>query len=92
MGVIYHAHARFLDRKQGRVTVPAPVDPGTPNAPWWYDYIASKALAQAGFTAIMYPPVSKTQSGHPTLSPVTPGENPPLRARSSLSPSRRGSA
>ena len=50
----------------GRVTVPAPVDPGTPNAPWWYDYIASKAhgLAQAGFTAIMYPPVSKTQSGH----------------------------
>ena len=37
MGVIYHAHARFLDRKQGRVTVPAPVDPGTPNAPWWYD-------------------------------------------------------
>jgi alpha-amylase len=66
MGVIYHAHARFLDRKQGRVTVPAPVDPGTPNAPWWYDYIAGKAhaLAQAGFTAIMYPPVSKTQSGH----------------------------
>ena len=66
MGVIYHAHARFLDRKQGRVTVPAPVDPGTPNAPWWYDYIAGKAhqLAQVGFTAIMYPPVSKTQSGH----------------------------
>jgi alpha-amylase len=66
MGVIYHAHARFLDRKQGRVTVPAPVDPGTPNAPWWYDYIAGKVqeLAQVGFTAIMYPPVSKTQSGH----------------------------
>jgi len=66
MGVIYHAHARFLDRKRGRVTVPAPVDPGTPDAPWWYDYIASVAhgLAQAGFTAIMYPPVSKTQSGH----------------------------
>ena len=50
MGVIYHAHARFLDRKRGRVTVPAPVDPGTPDAPWWYDYIAAKAhgLAQAG--------------------------------------------
>ena len=33
--------------------------------PWWYDYIAAKAheLAQAGFTAIIYPPVSKTQSG-----------------------------
>jgi len=66
MGVIYHAHARFFTRKQGKVTVPAPVDPGTPNVPWWYDYIADKAqdLAQVGFTAIMYPPVSKTQSGH----------------------------
>ncbi len=66
MGVMYHAHARFLDRKQGRVTVAAPVDPGTPHAPWWYDYIAGKALAlaRAGFTAIMFPPVSKTQSGH----------------------------
>lgn len=66
MGVIYHAHARFFDRKIGRVTVPAPVDPGTPNAPWWYDYIASKTeeLAQVGFTAILFPPVSKTQSGH----------------------------
>jgi alpha-amylase len=65
MGVIYHAHARFFDRKQGKVTVPAPVDPRTPDAPWWYDYIAGKAreLAQVGFTAIMYPPVSKTQSG-----------------------------
>ena len=52
------------------MTVPAPVDPGTPNAPWWYDYIAGKAHAswrRLGFTAIMYPPVSKTQSGrYPT--------------------------
>ena len=65
MGVIYHAHCRFFDRKLGKVTVPAPSDPRTPDVPWWYDYIASKAhgLAQAGFTAIMYPPVSKTQSG-----------------------------
>ena len=66
MGVIYHAHARFLDRKQGKVTVPAPIDATTPHVPWWYDYIAAKAheLAQAGFSAILYPPVSKTQSGH----------------------------
>jgi alpha-amylase len=65
MGVIYHAHARFLDRKGGRVTVAAPIDANTPNAPWWYDYIAGRAfeLAQVGFTAIMFPPVSKTQSG-----------------------------
>jgi alpha-amylase len=65
MGVIYHAHARFLDRKLGKVTVAAPTDPRTPDAPWWYDYIAGKAneLAQTGFTAILYPPVSKTQSG-----------------------------
>ncbi len=69
MGVIYHAHARFMDRKLGKVTVPAPADARTPDAPWWYDYIAAKAheLAQIGFTAIMYPPVSKTQSGrYPT--------------------------
>jgi alpha-amylase len=66
MGVIYHAHARFFDRKLGKITVPAPIGPHMANVPWWYDYIAGKAheLAQAGFTVIMYPPVSKTQSGH----------------------------
>jgi alpha-amylase len=65
MGVMYHAHARFMDRKQGKITVPAPIDPTTPHVPWWYDYIAAKGqeLAEVGFTAIMYPPVSKTQSG-----------------------------
>src|SRR3954468_14458341 len=66
MGVAYHAHARFLDAHHNRVTVPAPVDPGTPNAPWWYDWIAANVrdLKHAGFTAIMFPPVCKTQSGH----------------------------
>jgi len=65
MGVAYHAHARFLDRHGNRVTVPAPVDPDTPGAPWWYDWIAinAAALRRAGFTAILYPPVCKTQSG-----------------------------
>ena len=66
MGVAYHAHARFLDRQGRRITVPAPVDPQTPTAPWWYDWIAMNAavLRRAGFTAILYPPVCKTQSGH----------------------------
>src|SRR5262245_19854648 len=66
MGVVYHAHARFFDEHGGRITVPAPSDPETPRAPWWYDWIAANAahLKRAGFTAIMYPPVCKTQSGH----------------------------
>src|ERR1700739_2019033 len=66
MGVAYHAHARFLDRQGRKITVPAPVDPQTPTVPWWYDWIAMNAatLRRAGFTAILYPPVCKTQSGH----------------------------
>ncbi len=65
MGVAYHAHARFLDAHGNRVTVPAPGDTGNPNAPWWYDWIAANAalLRRAGFSAILYPPVCKTQSG-----------------------------
>jgi len=66
MGVAYHAHARFLDRHGNKITVPAPVDPQTSGVPWWYDWIAMNAgaLRRAGFTAILYPPVCKTQSGH----------------------------
>jgi alpha-amylase len=65
MGVAYHAHARFLDSHGQKVTVASPADAATPHAPWWYDWIASQArhLRQAGFTAILYPPVCKTQSG-----------------------------
>ncbi len=65
MGVCYHAHARFLDEHGKEITVPAPVDPATPKAPWWYDWIASQAgaLKRAGFSAVLYPPVCKTQSG-----------------------------
>jgi alpha-amylase len=72
MGVAYHAHARFPGPGGGKVTVPAPVDPGTPRAAWWYDWIAqnARALRGAGFTAILYPPVCKTQSGH---SPTADG-------------------
>ena len=66
MGVAYHAHARFLDPQGHRITVPAPADPQTPHVPWWFDWIAmsAAALRRAGFTAILYPPVCKTQSGH----------------------------
>jgi alpha-amylase len=66
MGVTYHAHARFLDKNGNKITVPAPSDPATPKAPWWYDWIAAnaRALKRAGFTAVMYPPVCKTQGGH----------------------------
>ena len=65
MGVAYHAHARFLNGQGQEITVPAPVDPGTPHAPWWYDWIAGNAAAlrRVGFTAVLYPPVCKTQSG-----------------------------
>ncbi|HVV53196.1 MAG TPA: hypothetical protein VHO06_26295, partial [Polyangia bacterium] len=65
MGVCYHAHARFLDGHGNKITVPAPVDPATRDAPWWYDWIGenARALKQAGFSAILYPPVCKTQGG-----------------------------
>ena len=66
MGVAYHAHARFLDQHGNKITVPAPIDPQTPHVAWWYDWIAmnAAALGRAGFTAVLYPPVCKTQSGH----------------------------
>jgi len=63
MGVAYHAHVRFLDRRGQMITVPAPVDPQTPRAPWWYDWIAMNAamLRCAGFTAI----VARSETGSP---------------------------
>jgi alpha-amylase len=66
MGVAYHAHARFLDQHGSRVTVAAPTDGDTPGALWWYDWIAAQAheLKGTGFTAILYPPVCKTEGGH----------------------------
>jgi alpha-amylase len=65
VGVAYQAHARFFDPRGNKVTVPAPVDPQSPDAPWWYDWIADSAhaLRSVGFTAILFPPVCKTQSG-----------------------------
>jgi alpha-amylase len=41
------------------------VDKDTPQAPWWYDHVASQARAfrLAGFTAVLLPPVLKTNAG-----------------------------
>ena len=51
--------------KQNNVSVPAPVDKATPNVDWWYDHIAKNCsrLASFGITAILLPPICKTQSG-----------------------------
>jgi hypothetical protein len=73
MGVAYHAHARFLDPQDHRITVPAPVDPDTPNVAWWYDWIAmnAAALRRAGFTAILYPPFARRYPAISTPATVT---------------------
>src|ERR1043165_6089143 len=61
MGVLLQAWYRQNASK----TVPAPVDQHTPDAPWWYDHLAQQAhdLAASGFTAVLLPPVLKTNAG-----------------------------
>ncbi len=64
MGVIFNANYRFV--KNGRRQVmPAPVDPDTPDAPWWWDKVASLApeIKKCGFSVVQLPPFCKTQSG-----------------------------
>jgi alpha-amylase len=48
-----------------RQVMPAPVDKDTPNAPWWWDKVASLApeFKRCGFSAVQLPPFCKTQSG-----------------------------
>jgi alpha-amylase len=60
MGVIRQAFNKFPNG----YSFPAPVD-GNRRVPWWWDHLASQAAAfrAAGFTAILLPPVLKTQSG-----------------------------
>jgi alpha-amylase len=56
----------WLNYRRGpSISVPAPFDDGTPDTPWWYDVIASKAqsLAGWGFTDALFPQPCKTQSG-----------------------------
>ncbi len=47
------------------ISVPSPADSSTPNAPWWYDHIASQVpeFASVGITAVLPPPACKTSSG-----------------------------
>jgi alpha-amylase len=63
MGVCLIGWGRFLDAKEGRVTVGAPNS--TPPAPWLWDLLASWAprLRDVGFTALQLPPASKAQGG-----------------------------
>jgi alpha-amylase len=47
------------------IVMPAPIDKNTPNAPWWWDHLASQAadFRRSGFSAVLLPPVTKTASG-----------------------------
>ncbi len=51
------ANYRQNQNGQPNLSVPAPVDSGTPHAPWWYDFIAAHAnqWARIGFTDILFP-------------------------------------
>lgn len=61
MGVILQAAYR---RGPG-LSVPAPSDSSDGSIPWWYDRIAGQAerFRLAGFTAVLLPPVLKTNAG-----------------------------
>lgn len=61
MGVILQA----AFRRRPNVTVPAPSDTPAGDTPWWYDRIAAQArdFRLAGFTALLLPPVLKTNAG-----------------------------
>lgn len=65
MGVLLHAHYRRIGPHGQKIVMPAPVDKDTPNAPWWWDHLASQAadFRRSGFSAILLPPVCKTASG-----------------------------
>jgi len=55
-------------------SVPSPYD-GNRRIPWWWDHLASQAnsFRQAGFTAVLLPPVLKTNAG---AFPVADGYGP----------------
>jgi alpha-amylase len=52
-------------RRGPNETVPAPSDTPAHDIPWWYDRIAHQAesLRLSGFTALLLPPVLKTNAG-----------------------------
>jgi len=65
VGVLLHANYRLLARSGQKIVVPAPVDKDTPHAPWWWDHLAQQAadFRRSGFSAVLLPPVCKSQSG-----------------------------
>lgn len=70
MGVILQAVFKFPNGN----TVPSPFD-GNRRTPWWWDRLAAQAnsFRKAGFTAILLPPVTKTNAG---AFPVADGYGP----------------
>jgi alpha-amylase len=60
MGVLLQA----AYRRSADVSVPSPAD-GDATVPWWWEHLASQAnaLRLSGFTAVLLPPVLKTNAG-----------------------------
>jgi alpha-amylase len=65
VGVLLHANYRLLSASDQKIVMPAPVDKDTPHAPWWWDHLAQQAadFRRSGFSAVLLPPVCKSQSG-----------------------------
>jgi alpha-amylase len=65
VGVLLHANYRLLAASGQKIVMPAPVDKDTPHAPWWWDHLAQQAadFRRSGFSAVLLPPVCKSQSG-----------------------------
>ena len=55
MGVLLHAHYRRMGPDGQKIVMPAPVDKDTPDAPWWWDHLASQAadFRRSGFSAVL---------------------------------------
>jgi alpha-amylase len=75
MGVVLHAAYRRVIKSNARTihaSVPSPVDAQPSETDWWYDHLAKQAseFAKVGFTALLLPPVSKTNTG---ASPTADG-------------------
>lgn len=73
--VMLWANYRQNANGEPTLSVPAPVDLDTPDAPWWYDYIAQHAnqWASLGFTDILFPNPLICQGGN---GPGDDGYNP----------------
>jgi alpha-amylase len=65
VGVLLHANYRLRGPNGEKIVMPAPIDKDTPHAPWWWDHLAGQAadFKRCGFSAVLLPPVCKSQSG-----------------------------